>query len=47
MFVIEMINDILQNIYLYLPQELLIIILAGISIGVYESIKNGKEEKKH
>ena len=47
MHIVEMVNDILQNIYLYLPQELLIIILAGISIGVYESIKNGKEEKKH
>ncbi len=41
MFVVEMINDILQNIYLFVPQELLIILLAGITIGVYESIKNG------
>ena len=41
MFVIEMINDILQNIYLYVPQEVVIIILAGLTIGVYESIKNG------
>ena len=41
MFVIEMINDILQNIYLYVPQELVIILLAGITIGIYESIKNG------
>ena len=47
MFVIEMINDILQNIYLYVPQELVIILLAGVTIGIYESIKNGKEEKKH
>ena len=39
MFVVEMINDILQNIYLFVPQELLIILLAGITIGVYESIK--------
>ena len=41
MFVVEAINDILQNIYQYVPQELLIIILVGITIGVYESIKNG------
>ena len=41
MFVVEMINDILQHIYLFVPQELLIILLAGITIGVYESIKNG------
>ena len=41
MFVVEMINDILQNIYLYVPQELVIILLAGVTIGIYESIKNG------
>ena len=41
MFVVEMVNDILQNIYLYVPQELVIILLAGITIGIYESIKNG------
>ena len=41
MFVVEMVNDILQNIYLYVPQELVIILLAGVTIGIYESIKNG------
>ena len=41
MFVVEMINDILQSIYVYVPQELVIILLAGITIGIYESIKNG------
>ena len=45
MFVVEMVNDILQNIYLYVPQELVIILLAGATIGIYESIKNGKKEK--
>jgi hypothetical protein len=43
MFVVEMINDILQNIYVYLPQEVLIIILAGLTILIYESVKNGKK----
>ena len=45
MFVVEMVNDIVQNIYLYVPQELVIILLAGVTIGIYESIKNGKKEK--
>ena len=40
MFVVEMINDILQNIYVYVPQEVLIIILAGLTILIYESVKN-------
>tara|TARA_Y100000114_G_scaffold78592_1_gene72344 strand:+ start:602 stop:736 length:135 start_codon:yes stop_codon:yes gene_type:complete len=43
MFVVEMINDILQNIYVYVPQEVLIIILAGVTILIYESVKNGKK----
>jgi|TARA_R100000234_G_scaffold48197_1_gene28832 hypothetical protein len=43
MFVVEMINDILQNIYVYVPQEVLIIILAGLTILIYESVKNGKK----
>ena len=43
MFVVEMINDILQNIYVYGPQEVLIIILAGLTILIYESVKNGKK----
>ena len=42
MFVVEMINDILQNIYVYVPQEVVIIFLAGITILIYESVKNGK-----
>ncbi len=44
MFVVEFINNILQNIYLYVPQELVIILLAGITMGIYETIKNGKKE---
>ena len=43
MFVVEMINYILQNIYVYVPQEVLIIILAGLTILIYESVKNGKK----
>ena len=43
MFVVEMIIDILQNIYVYVPQEVLIIILAGLTILIYESVKNGKK----
>ena len=43
MFVVEMINNILQNIYVYVPQEVLIIILAGLTILIYESVKNGKK----
>ena len=43
MFVVEMINDILQNIYVYVPQEILIIILAGVTILIYESVKNGEK----
>ena len=45
MFVVEMVNDILQSIYVYMPQEILIILLAGLTLIVYESIKNGKKEK--
>ena len=40
-----MVNDILQSIYVYMPQEILIILLAGLTLIVYESIKNGKKEK--
>ena len=43
MFVVEMINDILQSIYMYVPQEVVIIFLAGITILIYESLKNGKK----
>ena len=42
MHIVEMINDILQSIYVYMPQEILIILLAGLTLIVYESIKNGK-----
>ena len=45
MHIVEMVNDILQSIYVYVPQEILIIILAGLTLIVYESIKNGKKEK--
>ena len=43
MFIVEKINNILQTIYMYMPQEVLIIILAGLSILIYESVKNGKK----
>ncbi len=40
MHIVEMVNDILQSIYVYMPQEILIILLAGLTLIVYESIKN-------
>jgi hypothetical protein len=43
MFVVEKINNILQSIYMYVPQEVLIIILAGVTILIYESVKNGEK----
>ncbi len=43
MFVVEKINNILQSIYVYVPQEVLIIILAGVTILIYESVKNGEK----
>ena len=42
MHIVEMVNDILQSIYVYMPQEILIILLAGLTLIIYESIKNGK-----
>ena len=42
MHIVEMVNDILQAIYVYLPQELFIVILAGLILMLYESVKNGK-----
>jgi len=42
MHIVEMVNDILQSIYVYVPQELVIIILACITMIIIESIKNGK-----
>ena len=47
MFVVEKINDILQTIYLYVTQELLIIILAGLTMGVIMNKDYGKEKKKY
>ena len=43
MHIVEMVNDILQSIYVYVPQELFIVILAGLTLIIYESIKNGKK----
>ena len=43
MFVVEKINDILQAIYVYVPQELVIMILGGLTLLIYESVKNGKK----
>ena len=45
MHIVEMVNDILQSIYVYMPQEILIILVGGLTLIVYESIKNGKKEK--
>ena len=42
MFVVEVINNFLQSVYVYVPQELFIVILAGLTLIIYESIKNGK-----
>ena len=42
MHIVEMVNDILQSIYVYMPQEILIILLAGLTLIIYDSIKNGK-----
>ena len=42
MHIVEMVNDILQSIYVYVPQELFIVILAGLILMLYESVKNGK-----
>ena len=44
MFVVEKINNILQSIYVYIPQEVLIIILAGLTILMYDTIKNGQKK---
>ncbi len=44
MYIVEMINDILQSIYVYVPQELVIIILACITMGIIESFRNGKKD---
>ena len=43
MHIVEMINDILQSIYVYVPQELVIIILACVTMLIIESVKNGKK----
>ena len=47
MFVIEKINDILQTIYQYVPQEVVILVLAGLFMGVLMNKEYGKEEKKY
>tara|TARA_X000001382_G_scaffold127095_1_gene114508 strand:- start:1350 stop:1493 length:144 start_codon:yes stop_codon:yes gene_type:complete len=47
MFVVEKINDILQTIYQYVPQEIVIIIMAGLFMGVLMNKEDGKKEKKY
>ena len=47
MFVVEKINDILQTIYQYVPQENVIIIMAGLFMGVLMNKEDGKKEKKY
>ena len=44
MFVVEVINNFLQSVYVYVPQELLIIILTAITIGIIQEIKDGKKD---
>ena len=46
MFVVEAINNFLQSVYVYVPQELLIIILAAITMGIIQEIKDGHQETK-
>ena len=46
MFVVEMINDILQSIYVYVPQDLFVVILVDFTLIIYESIKNAKKRIK-
>ena len=43
MDVISIIAETLQIVYTYVPQEVVIIFLAGITILIYESVKNGKK----
>ena len=43
MFVVEKINNILQAIYVYIQQELFIVILAGLILMLHESVKNGEK----
>ena len=43
MHIVEMVNDILQSIYVYVPQELVIIILACVTMLIIEGVKNGKK----
>ena len=47
MFVVEKINDILQTIYQYVPQEIVIIIMAGMFMGVLMNKEDGKKKKKY
>ena len=44
MFVVEVINNFLQSVYVYVPQELFIIILADITMGIIQEIKDGKKD---
>ena len=45
MHIVEMVNDILQSIYVYVPQELVIIILALIGYFSFEEYQSSKREK--
>ena len=47
MFVVEKINDILQTIYQYVPQEIVIIIMAGMFMGVLMNKEDGTKDKKY
>ena len=42
MHIVEMVNDSLQSLYVYVPQELVILILACVTMLIIESVKNGK-----
>jgi hypothetical protein len=43
MRVIEVFNDTMNFIYAFLPQELLIIILAGLVMWIYLTYKKGEK----
>lgn len=45
MRVSEVINDTLNFVYAFIPQDLLIIILAGLIFGLYYTNKKTREEK--
>ena len=39
------INEFLQWVYQYIPKDLLIIIMAGLTVGLWETYRQHKREK--